>query len=137
MNMRNLETKDYKNYLELLYMLKPFDISSVSKEKFERFINYLNDKHIVLVLEIDNKLVATGTILIERKIYGKVAHVEDIVVDNEYRGKRYGSKILDGLNKIAKEKNCYKLVLNCSKSNVSFYVNNNYVNKEETMIKYL
>ena len=65
-------------------------------------------------MEIDNEIVATGTILIENKlIHGinKVAHIEDIVVDKKTRGMGLGKKLISFLLNIAENKKCYKIYL--------------------------
>ena len=60
--------------------------------------------------------------MIEYKIRGKIcAHIEDVVVDNMYRGNRTGKLLIEELIKIAKHYKCYKVILDCSKENVPFY----------------
>ena len=47
-----------------------------------------------------NKVVATGTIYIEYKFIhqvGKVGHIEDMVVDSDYRNKGLGTMIVENL----------------------------------------
>ncbi len=67
----------------------------------------------------DFEIIASGTIIIEPKIIrgGKsVGHIEDIVVKNEYRGKQFVRFILEELKSIAREKNCYKIILDCNEA---------------------
>jgi len=84
-----------------------------------------NANVVVLVVEKYEKIMGTGTILIEQKFLrggGKVGHIEDVVVDNRSREKGVGKAIIDSLVEIAKEKGCYKVILNCSNENVPFYI---------------
>jgi glucosamine-phosphate N-acetyltransferase len=77
----------------------------------------------IFVSYIDNPLsenfdiIASGTIIIEPKLIrgGKsVGHIEDIVVKNTHRGKQISSNILNLLKKVAREKDCYKVILDCN-----------------------
>ena len=77
----------------------------------------------IFVSYIDNPLsenfdiIASGTIIIEPKLIrgGKsVGHIEDIVVSEKYRGNGISKNILEMLKKVAREKDCYKIILDCS-----------------------
>jgi glucosamine-phosphate N-acetyltransferase len=62
-------------------------------------------------------IIASGTIIIEPKFIrgGKnVGHIEDIVVKSTYRGRHLSKDILNVLKNIARENNCYKVILDCS-----------------------
>ena len=62
-------------------------------------------------------IIASGTIIIEPKFIrgGKnVGHIEDIVVKSTHRGKQISSDILNLLKNIARENNCYKVILDCN-----------------------
>jgi glucosamine-phosphate N-acetyltransferase len=124
-NIRNLGTSDYyKEYFNLLSQLTTAPI--ISYEQFVEFINGLNLSHQVFVIEdlSTNRIIATGTILIECKLIhelGKVAHIEDIVTDNFYRGQGLGKYIIDKLIGIAQYRNCYKVILDCAEHNIGFY----------------
>lgn len=125
MEFRNLQKTDYnKNYLNLLKQLTKVDKQKITFEKFKNFVDNLNKNHKIIVIEFKNKIVATGTVLIENKIIhglSKVAHIEDIVVDKESRGMGLGKKIISFLIDIAEKENCYKVILNCKKENIKFY----------------
>jgi glucosamine-phosphate N-acetyltransferase len=85
------------------------------------------------------RVVGTGTLFIERKIihnFGCVGHVEDLVVDAAHRGQQLGSKLLGALVNAAKEKGCYKIILDCKEANVPFYQRHNFTPKERQMVQY-
>ena len=125
MIIRQLQKTDFnKNYLNLLEQLTKVDKKKITFEKFKNFIDNLNKNHKIVVIEINNKIVATGTVLLENKIIhglSKVAHIEDIVVDKETRGLGLGKKLISFLIDIAEKENCYKVILNCKKENIKFY----------------
>lgn len=75
---------------------------------------------------IDNKIyiIGSGTIIYEPKLIrnGKyVGHIEDIVVDKTYRSMGIARKIINQLLSFAKEKNCYKVILNATVEISIFY----------------
>ena len=139
MIIRNIEINDFnKGYLELLSQLSN-TINVESKNKFTDFIKKLNQNHKIIIIEIDNKIVATGTLLIENKIihnFSKVGHIEDIVVDTTTRGYGLGKIIINYLSDLAKENGCYKVILNCIETNIGFYEKCDFVKKEVQMVKY-
>ena len=62
-------------------------------------------------------IIASGTIIIEPKLIrggNSVGHIEDIVVKSTHRGKQISSDILNLLKNIARENNCYKVILDCN-----------------------
>ena len=61
----------------------------------------------------------------------KVAHVEDFVVDSEYRKMKLGTKLIQLAIESAKKEGCYKIILDCNDSVKAFYekvgfIQNNY-----------
>ena len=81
-----------------------------------------------------------GTLFIEYKIihsFGKVGHIEDIVISKNFRGKGYGKFLIKKLMKIAKDDfKVYKVILNSSDKNIPFYENCGLTKKENQMVKY-
>ena len=75
-----------------------------------------------VVAKYNNLIIGYGVILIENKIRGgRIGHIEDIVTHKKYTQKGVGQKIINYLSKIAYEKQCYKIVLQCDHSNIKFY----------------
>jgi len=126
--IREIKKKDLtREYFELLDQLSPYPIDRsdfvFSNEALYNFgIYQRNANHTILVALHNDIIIGTGAILIEYKIRGKIcAHIEDVVVDNMYRGNRTGKLLIEELIKIAKHYKCYKVILDCSKENVPFY----------------
>jgi len=122
-NFRNIVKNDYNEYIQLIH-------TDISKEKYDIFIdNVLGDYHQIIVLELESKLIATGTLLIEEKLtYGgcKMGHIENILVDETYRGKGYGELLVKELLDKAKNIMCYRVDLNCNVELENFYRKNNF-----------
>ena len=86
------------------------------------------------------KIVGSGTLIIEPKIIhgGKnVGHIEDIVVKNSYRGFNVSQDILDLLKIEAREKNCYKVILDCAEEIQRVYTKSGFEKKGVQMALYL
>lgn len=128
--IRPLIYNDYnKNYLFLLKQLTQLDPEQINNDVFNHFVDSLNPKHTIVVVEnMDtNKIVGTITTMIEHKIIhnmGFVCHIEDVVVDEKYRGYGLGKLLLETAIQYAKENKCYKTILDCSDNNVGFYEKN-------------
>ena len=89
---------------------------------FEK-INANND-HIIAVAELEGKIVGATTLLIESKFIhngGLVGHIEDVVVDKNYQGKKIGEKVVNYLLAYAKKRGCYKTILDCTDDVKPFY----------------
>lgn len=140
--IRKLNPDDfYKHYLELLNQLSNFNIETMKFEDFLHFVNQLDERNQIYVVEnTDLKtLVATITILIENKIIhnmGKVCHIEDVVVDESMRGFGLGKIIVDYAVNYAIEIGCYKTILDCSNHNIVFYEKCGFKNKGAQMALY-
>jgi glucosamine-phosphate N-acetyltransferase len=127
MNCRYLAWDDYqKGYFDLLSQL-----THTPTLHYERFLEIhkkitSNKNHHILVLEDteSQKIIGTGTVFIEQKFIrgGQcVGHIEDIVVDNSFRGQGFGKLLIETLIQICKDNNCYKVLLDCSPENTEFY----------------
>lgn len=141
MIFRHIEDTDYyKDYLTLLEQLTIVEKEKINFIQFKKFINNLSNKHIIIVIEDNNKIIGTGTLLIENKIIhnmGFVGHVEDIIIHNNYRKLGLGKKLIDELINISIQSSCYKIILDCNEKNVNFYQNSGFTQKEIQMVKYL
>lgn len=132
LEIRNIEINDYyKNILPLLKQLSSLDIEKISYYDFKMFIKNLNSNHLIKIIEDknNNQIIGSITVLIENKIihnFGKVAHIEDVVIDNRYRGLGLGKKLMDTAYKTAKSNNCYKIILHCKEELEKFYQKNSF-----------
>jgi len=50
-----------------------------------------------------------------------VGHIEDVVVDKKYQGKKIGEQVIMYLLEESKAKGCYKTILDCSDEVKPFY----------------
>jgi len=139
MRIRPLESTDYgKQYVELLNVLTGKE-EKISLDAYQEVLDSLNPCHRVLVVEKDNIIIATMTVLMERKfIHGgsKVLHVEDVIVHPLYQKQGIGKKLIQEALRIAVEEHCYKTILDCSRENIPFYESCGFQNKQCQMSVY-
>ena len=123
--IREIEENDLENgFLESLdFLRKASNIDRVkAREILKKIINDPN--HIIHVAIDDNKIVGSTTLLIEQKFIhegGLAGHIEDVVVRKDYEGKGIGIKLVMSMLERAKEKNCYKTILDCKDDVKQFY----------------
>ncbi|KAF7798091.1 hypothetical protein EIP86_009305 [Pleurotus ostreatoroseus] len=94
---------------------------------------------LVIVDRASDRIVAVGTVFVERKFLrglGSVGHIEDIAVDATQQGKKLGLRVIQALTAISENSGCYKTILNCSDKNIPFYQKCGYEKKENEMAKY-
>lgn len=117
-------------YLQIIELLK--QLTSCPPLPINRFldiISNLNKNHEIYVCLYDNKIIGMATILIERKIIhngANVAHIEDLVVDKEHRNKGIANLLINFLKQKAKDRMCYKIILDCAEELVPFYEKNSF-----------
>ncbi len=123
--IREIEEDDLENgFLETLDFLR--NASDLDKNKANEILKKIkqNPDHIIYVAIDNKKIVGSTTLLIEQKFIhdgGFVGHIEDVVVRKDYEGKGIGIKLVTSLLERAKEKNCYKTILDCKDDVKQFY----------------
>ena len=124
MEVRELVKEDYcKGFMTVINHFTRNKIA-VTYDDFSVIFDSLSKEEKILVIETDGQVVATGKILLERKLHNNfsmVGHIEDIVVREDYRNRGYGSIIINKLIELGKTKNCYKIVLNVNEDYKKFY----------------
>ena len=120
-----IEEDDLENgFLETLDFLR--NASDLDKNKAREILKKIkqNPNHIIYVAIDNKKIVGSTTLLIEQKFIhggGLVGHIEDVVVRKDYEGKGIGMKLVISLLDVAKQRRCYKTILNCEDSLKQFY----------------
>ncbi len=123
--IRELRKDDLWNgFLTTLDSLR--QTSDIGRNKAEEVFEKINSNpdHIIVVAELDGKIVGTTTLLIEPKFIhggGLVGHIEDVVVDKNFEGQKIGEKIMKYLLEFAKNRGCYKTILDCTDDVKPFY----------------
>ena len=128
-------------YFNLLSQLTVVNIDAEKSEiQCEQVFDLLNKNHMMFALKCDGAIVGCGTLFIEPKFihnFGFVGHIEDIVIDTQYRGFGLGKEMIHYLTNISKLMKCYKCILDCSDDNTEFYEKCGYDRKGSFMAIYL
>jgi|KBSMisStandDraft_5_1062788.scaffolds.fasta_scaffold1512368_1 glucosamine-phosphate N-acetyltransferase len=127
--IRELKEDDFSNgFFETLSNLT--DVGKIrndlklAKEILKRIGNDRNYRIIIAEDKQNRQVIGTATLLIEQKFIhngGKVGHIEDVVTRKGYEGKGIGKKVIEELIKIARENECYKVILDCNEKVMEFY----------------
>jgi len=105
-NIRPLDKKDFKQVVTLFSQLTS-NPTNFDGEEVLRDIN-LN----CIIIEENNTIIGFGSLIIHRvPVRGRVARIEDVVIDSQYRGRGYGKMLTRELLKIAKDKNIHEINL--------------------------
>ena len=113
--IRKLKCNDYDEYLKLI---SKFRDTNFSKEDFTNF--FKNNRNTeIWVYQHNNIICGTVTLLIEQKFIhnmGKVGHIEDVFILQNFRNMGIGKKLIKFL--IHK---CHKISLYCDTHLTEFY----------------
>ena len=118
--IREIEENDLeKGFLDTLDFLRK--ASDINKNKAEEILKKIkqNPNHIIHVAIDANKIVGSTTLFIEQKFIhdsGLVGHIEDVVVRKDYEDQGIGMNLVNSLLDVAKQRKCYKTILNCEDS---------------------
>jgi glucosamine-phosphate N-acetyltransferase len=138
-NVVPLTESDYYNgFLQLLEQLTTVGADDITYEEFTDQLKKLKS-YVVVIRNDDGTVIGTASIFIEEKFIHKlssVGHIEDVVVDQQYRGIGLGKLLIDHCIDYAKNNGCYKVLLNCSDENAGFYEKCGFKKKEVEMVVY-
>ncbi|MDC0654821.1 GNAT family N-acetyltransferase [bacterium] len=129
MKIRELENDDFRQVIEI--WKKSFN------NNFDKEINstYLTDPSSITLVSVDsNTITGVASLHIIKKLTRTLGLIEDVAVNENYRGKGIGKKLVEKLIGIASEKSCDKTVLNSSEKNSEFYEKIGFEKNEIQMI---
>jgi bifunctional N-acetylglucosamine-1-phosphate-uridyltransferase/glucosamine-1-phosphate-acetyltransferase GlmU-like protein len=126
-NMTDLNLRNLMKVLEQLSS-SSVDIDNMDVERIRNHIrdinqSVINKKHL-FVVRYEDTIVGTGSILVENKLIrniGKASHIEDIVIDDAYRGLGLAKRLMLDLIQCSKDEGCYKIILDASDDVKVFY----------------
>ena len=129
MKIRTLEPEDIKQVIDIW-------TNSFSRN-FSKPVNseYLSDPNsTTIVISVEDIIVGVASIHIIKKLTRILGIIEDVAVNEKYRGKGLGKKLVERLILIGKQKNCDKIVLSSSEQNSKFYEKIGFKKKELQMV---
>lgn len=124
MKIRRLTESD-ADYAEFLPLIREFRDTSFTAAQFRAQLAQIETAGgEIWVADESGTLYATATVLYEPKFIrdlATVAHVEDVCVKTSMRGLGLGKQLIQHVCAAAKDKGCYKILLDCTDENVEFY----------------
>lgn len=124
MEIRLFKKSDLKKgFIDCIKVLG--EIHSESNDIFQILKSRKKSGIKTFVVECDNKIVATASLLLESKFRykEKCGHIEDVCVTEEFQKKGIGKILMDYVILQAKREPCYKLILSTNEKNIGFYKN--------------
>jgi glucosamine-phosphate N-acetyltransferase len=127
--VRGIELIDLrKGYFSTLKNLSEVGNIEENIDRAEAVFKQINanplHKIFVAVDKLTSDVIGSTTLLIEQKLIhngGKAGHIEDVVTRKGFEGFGIGSALIDHALQVAKSVGCYKVVLDCSDTNIRFY----------------
>ena len=109
----------HKGFFETIAALRKIDLTPEKAAEILRRRLAMGTRTIVAV--IGDRIVGTASYLLEEKFYGKVAHVEDVAVNPQFKGLGIGQRLIEELIARARLAGCYKIILDCDDHMVAYY----------------
>ncbi|XP_070143450.1 probable glucosamine 6-phosphate N-acetyltransferase isoform X1 [Drosophila kikkawai] len=133
MKVRPLKDTDYdRGFLQLLSQLT--HVGNVNRTQFLTRFSQMkaSGDYFVTVIEDTrkNEIIGAASLVIERKFIHNCSvrgRLEDVVVNDTYRGKQLGKLIVVTVSLLAEELGCYKMSLDCKDKLIKFYESLGYV----------
>ena len=137
--IREITENDFDGLMKLYAQLGDNPIPQKSEEVMAVWNKILQNKdyHIV-VADVEGKVVSTCTcVIIPNLTHNQrpYAVVENVVTDQNFRGKGYATSCLNYAKEIAIKNNCYKIMLmtgSKKEATLNFYRNAGYTDKTKT-----
>lgn len=137
--VREAVKKDLDELLHLYLFLHEKDIPEQSQHLQNVWNEIIGDKnHHIIVNVVDGEIVSSCVCVIIPNLTRNVrpyAFVENVVTHLECRGKGYATECLNYAREIAKNQNCYKMMLLTSskeQKTLNFYENAGYNSADKT-----
>jgi len=132
-----LDKKYYNQILDLYSIFTKFDNNIMTHVKLKNIFENLPENHIIkFYLDKEDNIIAAITIIIEQKIIHNgqcVGHIEDFVVAEKEQHKGIGALLLEHVSQIAKQNNCYKVILDCHPLLENYYIKKGFSRKGNNM----
>ena len=137
--VREAVKEDLYELLNLYLFLHEKDIPKNSSRLENTWNTIIEDEnHHIIVNEINGKILSSCVCVIIPNLTRDVrpyAFIENVVTNEEYRGKGYATECLDYAKEIAIKNNCYKMMLltgTKKESTLNFYKNAGYNSEDKT-----
>lgn len=111
-----LEVEELNSLIKQLRS-KPESHKRISQGEIQRVLD--EKTTFVLVVRDGKRIIGTGTLVIETILTGRDGSIEDVVVDDEYRGQGLGKRLVSALIALARKKKVDTIYLTSRPSRVA------------------
>lgn len=140
--IRDCKTSDFEPVFKLLQLLWPNQELDFDKlqQVYNKGIDSENQKLIVGLIE--NEIIGFCSLTIKNNLWqaGNLAHIDELIVNEHYRGNGVGKKLIDKITELAVENNCKRIELDSAFHRTSahkFYEKMGYENRAYLFSKVL
>ena len=137
--IREITESDFDGLMELYMQLHDNPMPDKTPEIMELWQRILADKdHHIIVAEEDGRIVSSCVcVIIPNLTHNQqpYAFIENVITDEEYRGRGLATQCLNYAKKIAESENCYKMMLltgSKKESTLNFYRQAGYNSEDKT-----
>jgi len=133
MIIREFKPDDIHNGLLETYKEVWF-VNEISEQTLNNWLS--NDNYMIVAEDDEGVIVGTCTLHLQKKFIrdgGIAGLIEDVAVRESLRGQNVGSLLVQKTIELAKNKNCYKVILSCFPERVAFYERNGFIQESLTM----
>lgn len=139
MRITQITEKYLQEYLECVKDLNSKGVNKSNLKKAEYILDNRCENIVTLIGLVDDRLVATCTLVLEDKIRytERSCHIEDVAVMRDCRGKGYGKEMLKYAIGYANSEGCYKIMLTCKDDLVKYYSDVGFNSLDNNMVMYV
>ena len=122
--IRKAEARDVKRICEIVSQMTPGLPHDYREAVLSFRAKIENNPDYFLWVAEDGEVVGTAMMHLQHKLSyccGTAAHLEDVVVDNKYRGKGVGKLLVNKAVEQAKLCGAYKIMLTCYQKTIPYY----------------
>lgn len=116
--IRMAQTSDYSTCLPLFRTLYHGDIGPDFKQTFENFVN--SEDGVIMLAERSSKVIGVliGSYHLDIDWEGRIAKIDALIVEEAYRRKRIGKKLVQRFITMARRKKCKSIKSRINRKNV-------------------
>lgn len=137
--VREIQENELNELLTLYLDLHEREVPEMTEKLKNTWDTIMHDEnHHIIVNESDGRIVSSCVCVIIPNLTRGIrpyAFVENVVTNKDYRGKGYATECLAYAKEIAKESNCYKMMLltgSKREATLKFYENAGYNSSDKT-----
>lgn len=137
--LREINEKDFKGLMKLYMQLHDNPMPEETVDIMEKWKRIVSDpEHHIIVCEENGEIISSCVcVIIPNLTHGQrpYAFIENVITDENHRGKGLATKCLNYAKEIAIKENCYKMMLltgSKKESTLNFYRQAGYNSEDKT-----